>query len=1078
MISRFFIHRPIFACVISIVIMLAGFMAMRALPIAQYPELVPPQVIVSAVYPGASPEVIAATVASPLEQQINGVDGMLYMNSVSAGNGQMTISVSFAVGTDPDQATINVNNRVQAATASLPEEVRRQGVTVTKRSPSILQVVNTFSPDGRYDSVYISNYVLVNVVDELKRLPGVGDASIFGAKDYSMRIWLHPDKLAQLKLTPGDVALAIREQNAQFAAGRIGQEPSSSPLELNYLVTTKGRLTNPEEFENIILRAEPDGSTLLLKHVARVELGAKDYDVRTQLNGKPTVAVGVFLTPGANALETADRVAAKMQELSQRFPDGISYSIPYDTTEFVRISINEVVHTLVEAMVLVFLVVFLFLQNWRATLIPCLAVPVSIVGTFAGMYALGFSINTLTLFGLVLAIGIVVDDAIVVLENVERIMSSERLSPRKATIKAMEEVTGPVIAIVLVLCSVFVPVAFMGGLAGQMYKQFAITIAVSVVISGLVALTLTPALCALMLKPGHHEPPMFFRWFNAWFERVTHRYTGGVTFLIRRAGLALVLFACLGGATWHLFQVVPGGLAPDEDQGYIIGLSILPDGASLQRTRVVADLIDKSHLEDPRVANLITLTGYDLLSGVPKPNFVTSFVPLKPWDERKGEGQSSFDYARKVFGVGMGVPEGIVLAFNPPPISGMSNTGGFELYVQNRGEGDSKALAGMVGKLIAAASKRPELAGVQTTFSANAPQLFISLDRNKAKALGVPVNTIFDTMQATFGASYVNDFNKFGRTFKVQMQSEADFRARPADVANVFVRATSGEMIPLTSLVDVQEVTGPEVVERFNVFPAAKVVGGPAPGYSSGQAIAAIEAVAAEVMPPDYTLAWSGSAYQEKQAGGSSSLVFVLGLVMVFLILAAQYEKWSLPLAVIMAVPFALFGAITAVWLRGLANDVYLQISLVTLIGLAAKNAILIVEFAVIKRHEGLSLVESAIEAARLRFRPIIMTSLAFVLGCVPLAISSGAGAASRHSIGTGVIGGMLAATFIATFFIPMFYRLIMGVSERMRGTEAMRTMAVGKYCEEQRHSAFEDLPPDNAAGAGDDACNKEKRHD
>ncbi len=1002
MISRFFIHRPIFACVISIVIMLAGFMAMRTLPIAQYPEIVPPQVIVSAVYPGASPEVIAATVASPLEQQINGVDGMLYMNSVSAGNGAMTISVSFAVGTNPDQATINVNNRVQAATAALPEEVRRQGVTVTKRSPSILQVVNTFSPDGRYDSVYISNYVLVNVVDELKRLPGVGDAAIFGAKDYSMRVWLHPDKLAQLKLTPGDVALAIREQNAQFAAGRIGQEPSSSPLELNYLVTTKGRLTTPEEFENIILRAESDGSTLLLKHVARVELGAKDYDVRTQLNGKPTVAVGVFLTPGANALETADRVAAKMQELSQRFPDGISYSIPYDTTKFVRISINEVVHTLVEAMVLVFLVVFLFLQNWRATLIPCLAVPVSIVGTFAGMYALGFSINTLTLFGLVLAIGIVVDDAIVVLENVERIMASERLTPRKATIKAMEEVTGPVIAIVLVLCSVFIPVAFMGGLAGQMYKQFAITIAVSVVISGLVALTLTPALCALMLKPGHHEPPAFFRWFNGWFERVTHRYTGGVTFLIRRAGLALVLFACLGGVTWHLFQIVPGGLAPDEDQGYIIGLSILPDGASLQRTRVVADLIDKSHMEDPRVANLITLTGYDLLSGVPKPNFVTSFVPLKPWDERKGPGQSSFDYARKVFGVGMGVPEGIVLAFNPPPISGMSNTGGFELYVQNRGEGDSKDLAATVNKLIAAAARRPELAGVQTTFSANAPQLFISLDRNKAKALGVPVNTIFDTMQATFGASYVNDFNKFGRTFKVQMQSEADFRARPADVANVFVRATSGEMIPLTSLVDVQEVTGPEVVERFNVFPAAKVVGGPAAGYSSGQAIAAVEQVAAEVLPAEYTLAWSGSAYQEKQTGGSSSLVFVLGLVMVFLILAAQYEKWSLPLAVIMAVPFALFGAICAVWLRGLANDVYLQISLVTLIGLAAKNAILIVEFAVIKRHEGLSLVESAIEAARLRFRPIIMTSLAFVLGCVPLAISTGAGAASRHSIGTG----------------------------------------------------------------------------
>ncbi|MDH0143836.1 multidrug efflux RND transporter permease subunit [Pseudomonas alcaligenes] len=1030
--SKFFIDRPVFAAVISIVIILAGLAAMKSLPIAQYPQILPPQVSVSASYPGASAQVIAETVAAPLEQQINGVEGMIYQLSNSASSGSMSLSVYFEVGRDPDQATIDVNNRVQAALAKLPEEVRRQGVKVEKKSSDILQVVTLYSPDNSKDPVFISNYALINVIDELKRLPGVGDVSQFGSKNYSMRIWLRPDKLAQYDLTPTDVVNAIREQNSQFAAGSFGQQPLQTPQDFTYTVTTQGRFKDPKEFESVILRSDATGASLRLGDVARIELGAQDYSLVTSLNGQQNAAFGVYLQPGANALDTAEAVRAAMERLAHRFPEGITYKIPYDTTKFVQISIDEVVKTFFEALLLVVLVVFVFLQNWRATLIPVLAIPVSLVGTFAGMYALGFSINLLTLFGLVLAIGIVVDDAIVVIENVERVMRTKKLNAREAAIEAMEEVTGPIIAIVLVLCAVFVPVGFLGGLAGEMYKQFAITIAVSVVISGIVALTLSPALCALMLKPDHSEPAAPFRAFNRFFDKLTDAYGAGVAFFLKRSVIGLLLFGGMIAIMAVLFTRVPGSLVPDEDQGYVINAYFLPPAASVNRTDALTHDFTEQLMQHPAVEDVVTFAGFDVLTFGQRTNAGVSFVPLKDWSERTTAELDARNLTHTFMGMGLSEKDGVVMSFNPPPITGMSTTGGFEGYIQDRSGGSVAQLGAKVQAFITAAQKRPELAGVQSTFSANVPQYYIDLDRTKARALGVSISDVFTAMQSTFGSYYVNDFTLYGRTWQVSLQSESEFRRKPEDLSQVYVRASGGDLVPLTSLIKVNRILGPDTYARFNVYPSAKFLGGPAPGYSSGQALAAIQEVADEVLGSDYTVGWVGSAYQELATQGSGSTAFVFGLIMVFLILAAQYERWTLPLAVVTAVPFAVFGAILAVWLRGIQNDVYFQVGLVTLIGLAAKNAILIVEFAVLLRAEGKGIFDSAYEAAKLRFRPIVMTSLAFILGCVPLAISTGAGSASRHSIGTGVIGGMLAATLLATFLIPMFYLLVESLAEKL----------------------------------------------
>ena len=1032
MFSKFFINRPIFATVLSLIIVLAGLAALRVLPISRYPEISPPVVNVTAFYPGASAEVVERTVAAPIEEQINGVEHMLYMNSVSSADGRVSIDVTFEVGTNLDIAAVNVNNRVRQADAKLPQEVRRQGVTVSKSSSNFLVVAALYSPDNRYDALYLSNYATQNILDALKRVPGTTNIQIFGAKDYAMRIWMRPDRMAQLGVTVSDISNAISEQNAQYAAGKVGAPPNNTE-ELTMTVTAKGRLLEPEEFANIIVKSDKSGATTRIKDVARVELGSKDYNLYGRVNGHPSANIGVFLQTGANALETRKAVEKTLQDLKAKFPEGMTYSTPYDTTPFVTESIAEVLKTLAEAMVLVFIVVYLFLQSWRATIIPTLAVPVSLIGTMAGLHLLGYSINTLTLFGMVLAIGIVVDDAIVVLENVERLMNEEGMSPKDAAIEAMHEVTGPVIAIVLVLVAAFGPIAFLGGLAGELYRQFSVTISIAVVLSGLVALTLTPALCAILLKPGAENHNRFFTWFNAAFLRLTKRYTDGVSFFLKRATLGVALVLGMVALTGVLWKHVPGGLVPDEDQGYFIGAAIMPDGASLDRTNAMVKQVEAVMQTNKNIDTTFSLVGLDFLGGGGlKSSAATMFFPLKPWDERKQSAQQMVGESYMKTGH---IKEGLPLFFSPPAIQGLGQTGGFEFYLQNAGEGGVKRLATLLPLLLAEANKQPELAGVKTLWQARSPQLYVDVDNEKARSMGVALSDVYNTLAATLGSYYVNDFNKNGRIYTVQLQAEGQYRAKPDDIGSMYVRSSTGQMIPVRAFTTIKFITGPDSVQRFNALPAIKLLGDAKPGYSSGQAIAAMERAAKNVLPADVVYDWGGASFQEKRSSNAAGIALGAGVLMIFLILAAQYEKWSLPFSVLLAMPFGIFGALMAVYLRHFNNDVYFQIGLVTLLGLSAKNAILIVEFAVMKVHEGYAPVAAAVEAARLRFRPILMTSLAFILGVVPLAFSHGAGAAARQSLGTGVLGGMLAATFLAIFFVPLFFKLIN--DKRLKTTEA-----------------------------------------
>ncbi|OYV28792.1 MAG: hydrophobe/amphiphile efflux-1 family RND transporter [Halothiobacillus sp. 20-54-6] len=1048
MISTFFIHRPIFASVLAIVIMLAGAAAFTGLPVEQYPEIVPPDVQVTATYNGADAATIAESVAAPLEQRINGVENMLYMSSSSSDAGTMNLTVTFANGTDPDQAAIDVNNRVQQALPQLPQGVRDQGVVVQKKSNAILMVITLLSGHGQFDTKFISNYALLNVIDELKRIPGVGDTLLFGAQDYSMRIWLDPAKLAHFGLTPTDVSNAIKAQSAQFAAGKFNDAPNDSAAGFTYTITADGRFTHVEQFRNIILRGNINGGALRLKDVARISLGSKFYGFNATFNGKPTVPIGVFLAPGANALDTVAAIRAKMAELQKVFPGDLTYKVPLDTTDFVRISIHEVLKTLLEAMVLVVLVIFVFLQKPRATLIPLIAIPVALIGALAGLYIAGMSINLLTLFGFVLAIGIVVDDAIIVIENVERLMREEALHAKEAAIKAMQQVSGPIIATTMVLLAVFIPVAFIPGLTGEMYRQFAIAISLSVVLSAVVALTLTPAMTAILL--GKHEdkkPALPFRMFNRGFAGLTHGYMGLVHFFLKAWPIGLLIFGGVIVAAIVLFKHSPTGLVPNEDQGYFLSIIKLAPGATLDRTGEVRDELSDIVTKDPNVFSIVAFAGRDLLADTARPNAGVAFIRLNPWNERPRPSQSVQSMAKKITQEARHIPQGQVFSFVPPPIRGISTTGGFELYLQNRGNGGLDALNTAVQNLIVAANKRPELTGVRTTFEFNMPQYRAEVNRDKAYALGVSVKDIFTAMQSTFGMGYVNDFTLFGRNFQVNLAADTAHRVSPENLEQVYVRSSKEGLIPLSSLVHLQRVTGPDVVNRFNIFPAAKILGNPAPGYSSGQALKAMQEVAASTLSNNFQLGWIGAAYQELSAGKSGAIAFGLGIIMVFLILAALYERWTLPLAVITAVPFAVLGALLANWMRGLDIDVYFQVGLLVLIAMSAKNAILIVEFAARMHADGRSIQAAAVEAARIRFRPVIMTSMAFILGVLPLALASGAGEGARHALGTGIVGGMILATYVAILFVPMFFELLQTLSEKLsRRTHRTEKQAESKH--------------------------------
>lgn len=1021
MFSKFFINRPAFSAVVSIIIVIAGLLCMFNLPIEQYPKLVPNQIMVQTTYSGADARTLSTTVASVLENSINGVEGMLYLQSNSSASGNLAISVFFGNDVDADMALVNVNNRVQAVISQLPSEVQRSGVTVRKQSTAVVGLYHLYSDNPAHSQLFIANYAILNVIDELKRIQGIGDVELWSLQDYAMRIWLEPAKIASFNLSPLEIIEKIQEQNAQFAPGQFGKEPIDKSA-FTYTITTKGLLTSTEEFENIIIRSNYDGSALRLKDVARVELGAQDYLTDNYYNDIPSVPIRVTLQPGANMLEVADNVSKAMESLSAKFPQGMKYSNPFRPTEFVTASIKEVMKTFIEAIVLVVLVIYVFLGSLRATIIPVIAIPVSIIGTFAGLYAFGFSINLLTLFGLILAIGIVVDDAIIVIENVERIMHEKHLKAKEATIESMKEITSPVIAIVLVLSAVFLPVCFMGGFSGEMYKQFAITIVISVVISGCVALTLTPALCALFLKGGHSKPILPIQKFNEFFDKLTFSFSLTLSRALKRGILMLALFVAIIFATWGLITKTPTSLVPSEDMGGITIHTFLPEGSSLSRTIEAQQYLIQTLAQNPLISEQTTISGYSFLVGSFKTNGGVAFERLIDWSERKGKGQSDREIIAALNKELGEYPNASFILGQWPTIIGLDSSG-VNAYLQSREGASMQELKYYADLLVERASERPEFSRIFTSLSVETPQYEISLNREAASALGVNINDVFRTMQVTFGSYYVNNFELYDRTFRVIAQSAQDYRKDPENLNDIFVKSSSGNLVPLSTLVTYKRVIGAEVISRFNLFPAAQIMGYLNMGYSSGEAMKALEEVASEVLPAGFEIAYAGASYQEKASSGSGNLAFVFGLLFVFLILVAQYERWLMPLAVLTAVPFGVFGAIVATNLRGLDNDIYFQVGLLLLIALSAKNAILIVEFAThLREKEGLSVFESAVRAAKLRFRPIVMTSLAFSFGVLPLALSSGAGSLGRHSIGTGVIGGMLAATFLAIFFIPLFY--------------------------------------------------------
>jgi len=1033
MISRFFINRPIFASVISILIVIAGGVALFILPVAQFPEITPPVVQVKGMYPGADPQVVADTVAAPIEQQVNGVDRMIYMSSTSAADGSYTLNVTFELGTDPDMATVLTQNRVSQALPRVPQEVQRQGVTTQKVSTTMVTVLSLYSPDQRYDGLYIANYVTINIKDVLARIPGVGNVQVFPQQDYGMRVWLDPNKLESRKLTANEVYQAISNQNIQVAAGQIGQQPAPKGQDYQLNIKTLGRLEDPEQFGNIIIKTAEGGRITRVKDVGRVELGAQTYDQTSSIDGAPSNSIIIYQSPGSNALDVADQVKTTMARLKKDFPPGLDYKMVYEISDFVRASVHEVQKTLLEAFLLVVIVVFIFLQNWRATLIPIITIPVAIVGTFSVMALMGFSINMITLFGLVLAIGIVVDDAIVVVENVERNMTDLGLSGKEAAIRAMEEVTGPIVGITLVLMSVFLPASFLPGISGELYRQFSVTIAVTTLFSAINALTLSPALCAVLLKPHHGTKNAFFRGFNNVFERITSGYSRFVGLLVRRVAVVPLVFVGIVTLTFFGFVSLPTGFVPLEDDGLIVVNIQMPDGASLERTQATMARVMEIGGQTEGVKAACGLGGYSLIDGA-APNLASVFLPLTPWDERLAHGRSKDAITAELAAKFAGILEGIILPFSMPAIPGLGSGGGFEMQVLDKSSLGLNVLESAAAELTYAANQQPGLTRVFETFRASVPIIYADVDRDKTFTVGVPLQNVFDAMQAYLGSAYVNDFNKFGRTWQVKVQADSTFRTKTEDIKRLQVRNAEGKMVPLGTLMKVEDRLGPVRVDRYNLYPTAKISGMPAPDFSSGEALDVMERLAAAKLPTGMGYEWTSMAYQEKKAGpAQAALVFGLAIVVVLLILAAQYESWADPFAVILVVPMAVLGAVVALMSRDLDNNIYTQVGLVLLVGLSAKNAILIVEFARDMRAKGKDMLDAAVEGSRLRFRPILMTSFAFIFGVLPLVVATGAGAVSRQAVGTAVCGGMLGVTFLGIFFTPVLYVLMQKLSSVLR---------------------------------------------